>query len=54
MDYEKAFEYVEEQFARHPEHEKKFGYRNRLEHTKRVYMWAKRLLKTEKADEVNT
>ena len=50
MDYEKAFAYVEEQFARHPEHEKKYGYRNRLEHTKRVYMWAKRLLKTEKAD----
>ncbi len=51
MDYEKAFLYVEEQFAKHPEHEKKYGYRSRLEHTKRVFMWAKRLLKTEEADE---
>ncbi len=51
MDYERAFEYVEQIFKNNPHHKAEYRFRDRMEHTRRVFMWAKRLLKEEKADE---
>ena len=50
MDNIVEFQYVKELFDKNTAHKDKFGFRDKLEHTKRVYMWANRLLEYEKAD----
>lgn len=50
MSLELADIFVKSQFDSHPEHAEKYMYREKYSHTKRVLAWAKRLLKTEKAD----
>lgn len=50
MDYVEAFEYVKKLFNENPNHKLDYGFRNKLEHTQRVYLWAYRLLKSEAAN----
>jgi HD superfamily phosphodiesterase len=50
MDNIIEFQYVKELFDENTTHREKFGFRDKFEHTKRVYMWANRLLEQEKAD----
>lgn len=50
MDYVMEFQYVKELFDENAKHKQEYGFRNKLDHTKRVYAWADRLLKSENAD----
>ena len=50
MSLELADEYVKSVFENHPEHNKKYIFREKYSHTKRVFTWAKKLLLHEKAD----
>jgi uncharacterized protein len=51
MDSSGMLGYVKSLFEQCAEHNEKFMFRNKYEHTKRVYAWAKRLLECESADE---
>jgi len=50
MSLELADNYVKSMFDNHPEHATQYIFREKYSHTKRVFAWAKRLLKTEEAD----
>jgi uncharacterized protein len=47
---EKADQCVRGLFDAAPEHARAFGFREKVAHTRRVVMWAKRLLRAERAD----
>lgn len=50
MNLDHADAYVKALFDSHPQHAKKYMYREKYSHTKRVLAWVKRLLQTEEAD----
>ena len=50
MNSNPEFQYVKKMFDGCKIHKEKYGFRDKLEHTKRVCLWANRLLKYEEAD----
>lgn len=50
MDVQSACGYVKKLFDENPLHQEQYGFRNKWEHTKRVCVWADRLLQSEEAD----
>lgn len=50
MNNFKEFEYVKKLFDENKKHREEYSFRDKLEHTKRVYVWANRLLEHEEAN----